>query len=153
MVDKAHVDRAAVAHIALVMVGFLLGGQLTLAMLRERGRAVFWISVSAVVVAACMEFTGLVVVRIPLAVAPVLAGIAPATDPVATVDVMHEAKADGPFVRTLVGFVAIDMVIGSRCAVLAQLARLVERVVHGKCDRCNTCRKCAYGTKTAPEYS
>ena len=41
-----------VADVALVMVGFLLGGSLTLPALREHGRQVLWISVAEVAVTA-----------------------------------------------------------------------------------------------------
>lgn len=97
-----------VAHMALVMVGFLLGGKLTGPLLAERGRQILFISLSVVLLTALVEWLGLLAAGFPMAVALVLAGVAPATDPAATVDVVHESEAGGPFVRTLLGIVAID---------------------------------------------
>lgn len=44
----------------------------------------------------------------PRAIALVLGVLATATAPAATVDVVQEARADGPFSRTLLGIVAVD---------------------------------------------
>jgi Kef-type K+ transport system membrane component KefB len=97
-----------VADMALIMVGFLLGGKLTLTSLREHGRLVLWVSITAVVVTALVVGAGLVLVGVPLEMALLLAGIAPATAPAATVDVVHESRSDGRFTRTLLGVVALD---------------------------------------------
>lgn len=98
----------AIANTALVMIGFLLGEQLTLKTMRERGAEIFGISVGAVVVTIVVIFVGLKLIGVQTEVALLLAGIAPATDPAATLDVIGEVKADGRFTRTLKGVVAID---------------------------------------------
>ena len=97
-----------IAAMALVMVGFMLGEKFTLTELRQHGRLVLWISIAEVVVTALVTFIGLLLAGIQLEIALLLAGIAPATAPAATVDVVHEAKADGPFARTLLSIVAVD---------------------------------------------
>lgn len=97
-----------VSHLALAMVGFLLGGALTRARLREHGRAVMWISVTVVVATGAVMALGLWGLGFPVALALLLGGIAPATDPAATADVIHELRADGRFARTLLGIVAVD---------------------------------------------
>lgn len=106
--ELGHAWFPTAAHLALVMVGFLLGGRLTKPVLAEHGREIVWLSLSVVVITALIEFSGLWLVGVPLAVALVLAGVSPATDPAATMDVVHEAGADGPFTRSLLGIVAID---------------------------------------------
>ncbi|HUT70545.1 MAG TPA: cation:proton antiporter [Desulfatiglandales bacterium] len=70
-----------VADMALVMIGFPLGEKLALSSLRQHGRFVLWLSVAEVVGTALVVFIGLLVIRVPLDVALLLAGIAPATDP------------------------------------------------------------------------
>jgi len=95
-------------HMALIMVGFLLGGRLTVPLLAERGRSVLWLSLWVVFVTAFVELIGLGVLAVPFAVVLVLAGVSTATDPAATLDVVHETNADGPFSRTLLGIVAVD---------------------------------------------
>jgi Kef-type K+ transport system membrane component KefB len=94
--------------IALVMVGFLLGGQFTFASLREHGRLVIWISIAEVISTAMVVLVGLLLIGVQMDIALLLAGIAPATDPAATTDVVNEIKADGKFTRTLLGVVSID---------------------------------------------
>ena len=97
-----------VADMSLVMVGFLLGEKFTLASLREHGRFVLWFSVAEVFVTAVVVLFGLLLIGAQMGTALLLAGIATATDPAATSDVVNETKADGIFSRTLLGIVAVD---------------------------------------------
>ena len=95
-----------IANMALVMVGFLLGEKLTISSLRDHGRVVLWISVAVVATTALVTLGGLSLIGEPIVIALLLAGIAPATDPVATTDVIREARAGGRFSRALEGIVA-----------------------------------------------
>lgn len=95
-------------NVALVMIGFLIGGTLTLASLRRFGRRVLTISVTMVVVTMALVALGLLALGVPLEVALLLAGIAAATDPAAAADAIHEIGASGPFTSTLLGIVAVD---------------------------------------------
>jgi Kef-type K+ transport system membrane component KefB len=97
-----------IADIALVMVGFLLGGKLTIPSMRRHGRLVLWISIASVVATAAVMLVGLLLIGVRLDIALLLAGIAPATAPAATADVVHEVRAHGRFSRTLLGIVAVD---------------------------------------------
>ncbi len=97
-----------VADMALAMVGFLLGGQLTRKALREHGRPVMAISISVVLMTAILVGLGLIVIGVSWPVALILAGIAPATAPAAVADVVYQSRAEGRFTRTLLGIVAVD---------------------------------------------
>lgn len=97
-----------VTNIALAMVGFLLGERFTLSSLREHGKLVLWISIAEVIATALVVLVGLLLIGVQMDIALLLAGIAPATDPAATTDVVKETKADGKFTRTLLGVVGID---------------------------------------------
>jgi Kef-type K+ transport system membrane component KefB len=97
-----------IADMALVMVAFLLGGQLTPAMLREHGRAVLVISLVVTISTAIIVSLGLLAFGWPAAVALLLGAIAVSTDPAAVSDVVREARARGPYAQTLLGVVAID---------------------------------------------
>lgn len=97
-----------VAVMALVMVGFLLGGQFSAAELRRNGRQVVTISLAVVLVTAGIVFLTLLAANASLVVALILAGIATATAPAATLDVVREVRAKGSFSRTLLGIVALD---------------------------------------------
>jgi len=94
--------------IALAMIGFLLGQKLTPTKLRELGRSVLTMSIGEVVLTALLVFSVLSLLGVPLEVALLLAGIAPATAPAATVDVVQEYGAEGRFTHSLLGIVAID---------------------------------------------
>ena len=97
-----------VTNIALSMVGFLIGHHLTLRSLKKRGKPVLWISIGEVVGAAAAMFLGLLLMGFPPEIALLLAGIAPASDPVATIDVIREVKGQGEFSQTLESVVGID---------------------------------------------
>jgi Kef-type K+ transport system membrane component KefB len=100
------------ADVALVMIGFLLGAEFTLASLRERGRLVLVISLVQSVVTAVAVGAGLLALGAGRTEALLLAGIATATAPAATVAVLREVGARGPFSKTLLGVVALDDVWG-----------------------------------------
>lgn len=115
-----------VANMALVMVGFLLGGRLTRGELRQRGAMVVVVSVSVVLVTFLVVAAGLLVLGAPIVVALLLGAIATATAPAATLDVVHTAESDTPFSRALLDIVAIDdawgLIVFSISLALAQLA-------------------------------
>jgi Kef-type K+ transport system membrane component KefB len=96
------------ADLALVMVGFLLGGSLSLQQLKRRGRAILVISSAKGMAAFTVVAGGLIVMGQPPVIALLLCAIATATAPVATADVVREQHGKGEFVDTLLGVVAID---------------------------------------------
>jgi Kef-type K+ transport system membrane component KefB len=61
-----------------------------------------------VVITAGMVAAGLLALGWPLSVALLLGAIATSTDPAAVSDVVREARARGPFTKTLIGVVAVD---------------------------------------------
>ena len=97
-----------IADLALVMVAFLLGGELTPRFLREHGRVVLIASLLVVGMTACVVAAGLLLGGWSLPVALMLGAIATSTDPAAVSDVVREAEARGPFSKTLLGIVAVD---------------------------------------------
>ena len=118
-----------VTNIALSMVGFLLGHHLTIASLRQRGNVVLWVSIGEVLGAALVVFVGLLLFGVPPEIALLLAGIAPATDPAATVDVVRELKAKGEFSRTLESVVAIDDAWG---LLVFSVTLAIAQAIHGQ---------------------
>ena len=95
-------------NIALAMIGFLLGQNLTLNHLRELGAKVLAMSIGEVVMTSLLVFVVLGLFGVPLEIALLLAGIAPATAPAATVDVVREYRAKGKLTDSLLDIVAID---------------------------------------------
>lgn len=96
-----------ITDMALLMIGFLLGEKLVFSF-REDARTVLLISASVVVITSALMLAGLLLIGSPIEVALVLAGIATATDPAATTDVVLEVKSKGNFTNALLAIVAID---------------------------------------------
>jgi Kef-type K+ transport system membrane component KefB len=100
-----------VSTLALTMVGFLLGAEFTRDHIRTAGRLDLFIATTQGVATAVVVGGGLWLAGADTALALSLAGIAVATAPAATLAVVHEQRASGPFTKTLVGVVALDDVI------------------------------------------
>jgi len=100
------------ASTALTMVAFLLGGKLSRARLRGHGRTIVVLSGVVVGLTAVLVGIGLLAVGTPLVMALLLAGIATATAPAATQDVVRQTRAKGPFTDILQGVVALDDIWG-----------------------------------------
>jgi Kef-type K+ transport system membrane component KefB len=96
------------SEIALAMIGFMLGQNLTKNKLKTMGRPIIGISLSVMLMTALLMFFGLWLLGVPIEIALILAGIAPATAPAPVVDVTKEFNAQGPVTDTLLGIVAID---------------------------------------------
>ncbi len=101
-----------VAVVALVMVGFLIGGQFSIARVREDGRPVVIITLVQAVITALVVTVGLLALGTDVGIAFALGGIAVATDPAAILGVTTESGAGGPFARRVLGVVALDDVVG-----------------------------------------
>ena len=101
-----------VSDMALVMIGFLLGSSLKYDSLRRSGMLVLWITLGVVGATALLVGGGLWLAGIPLPLALIYGGIAPATAPAATVDVVHEVNAKGRFTEVLLKIIALDDALG-----------------------------------------
>lgn len=95
-------------QLALVMVAFLLGGELTLERLRQLGPVILILSLAVVGAGALVVGAGLMLAGFPLVVAVVLAAMSVATDPAAVEEVLTEERPQGAAGRVLAGIVAID---------------------------------------------
>ncbi len=96
------------ATIALTMVAFLLGGALSLQSLKRHGRQILSISLLVVVTTLIVVGAGLAAFGIDPSIALLLAAIATATAPAATIDVIRQVGAKGDFAETLKEIVAVD---------------------------------------------
>lgn len=95
-------------NIALAMIGFILGQNLTKKKFSTMGRPIIGISLGVMIMTAVFMFVGLTLLGAPIEMAIILAGIATATAPAPVVDVSSEINARGPFTDTLLGIVAVD---------------------------------------------
>jgi len=97
-----------IAEMALLMVGFLLGGKLTIKSLRQSAGKVLWISISAAVVTTLIVSLGLIWAGVSREVAILLGCIASATAPAAILDVVIESNDKTQFRDLLLAIVALD---------------------------------------------
>ena len=97
-----------ITDMALLMVGFLLGGKLTLKSLKKEGRQLFWISLSAAISTTIIVTLALFAVGVSIEIAILLGCIAAATAPAATVDTVQAYSSKNSFAQLLLAIVAID---------------------------------------------
>lgn len=117
------------SYIALSMIAFRLGDAFVDFDLVKEGPRVLVMSLSKTIVAAGLVFTIAYVIRGDLVLALLLAGLAPASAPAATLDVISETKAKGPLTSTIVSVLAIDNVLG---VTLFTILLIVAEIVAGK---------------------
>ena len=115
-----------IATMALLMVGFLLGGKLTRESFQRSAKKILWISLSAAIVTTTIVSSGLFLAGVSLEVAILLGCIASATAPAAVLDVVMESDEHGPFKELLLSIVALDdvwalMLFGIGMAVVSTL--------------------------------
>ncbi len=96
------------ADIALVMIGLLLGAEFTKQRLKGQGIGLFSLALMQALFAAAAVGIVLVLFDVETEIALLLAGIATATAPAATVAVVKELKSRGNLTDTLLRVVAID---------------------------------------------
>jgi Kef-type K+ transport system membrane component KefB len=97
-----------IADMALLMVGFLLGGRLTAGRLKNSAGQILWISISAAIVTTVMVSLGLVWIGVSEEIAILLGCIASATAPAAVLDVVTESGYKGRFSDLLLSVVSLD---------------------------------------------
>ena len=113
LIPQVFTDRFdVIANMALLMVGFLLGGKLTADFLKKSASKTLWISISTAVVTTLVVTFILMAVGISASMAIILGCIASATAPAATMDIVLESGCEGPFSDLLLSIVALDDVWG-----------------------------------------
>jgi Kef-type K+ transport system membrane component KefB len=118
-----------VSHMALAMVGFLLGENFGGKKIKERGRDVLAVTAGEMLCATALVFAALLLAGAPLELAIILAGIAPASAPAAIFETLQECRAKGPLTDTVLGVVAIDDALG---VVLFSLLLVAAQTVSGE---------------------
>lgn len=102
------------SQFALAVVAFLLGEEFVHKKERHSPFVLQMALLITLVTAGVVTIAGLVA-GAPAELALALGGIATATAPAATLDLISETKADGPLTDTVLGIVAADDVIGIAC--------------------------------------
>jgi Kef-type K+ transport system membrane component KefB len=97
-----------VAHLALAIIGFLLGEEFRWTDVRNKGRRVVGISIGETAAAVMVVFGAVYLLTGDIALSLLLGGIAPASAPAAIFETIREGRARGELTETLLGVVAID---------------------------------------------
>ena len=97
-----------IAEIALLMVGFLLGGKLTRDSLDGVMHQALYISLCAALITTLVVGLGLLISGVRVEVAIILGCIASATAPAAILDIVNESESVGRFKNLLLSIVALD---------------------------------------------
>ncbi|MFB6276885.1 MAG: cation:proton antiporter [Halothece sp.] len=116
------------SYIALSMIAFRLGETFINFDLGRAGPRVFAISAGKTIVAATLVFTIAYLVQDDIVLALLLAGLAPASAPAATLDVISETNSKGPLTDTIVRVLAVDNVLG---ITLFSILLVVAEVITG----------------------
>jgi Kef-type K+ transport system membrane component KefB len=97
-----------VSYFALALIGFNIGGELRWARIKRFGMAIIIITLFETMVSCLAVFTAIYFLTKNLALALILGGLACATAPGGTTNVIHEYKARGQLTSTLFGVVGAD---------------------------------------------
>ena len=97
-----------VTYFALAMIGFGIGGELRFARLKRFGKSILIITCCESLFACSIVFIGIYLLSGNLPLSLLLGGLACATAPGGTTNVVQEYKARGPLTSTLYGVVGAD---------------------------------------------
>lgn len=97
-----------ISFLALSLIGFDVGGEMTLSVFRKLGKSIFWITILEAVGAFVFVTLAVFLYTREMYIALIFGGLACATAPAATVDVLREYRASGTLTSTLFAVVAID---------------------------------------------
>lgn len=117
------------ARLALSIIGFQLGERFLGRKLRKTGKTITVVSLVEVAGAAAAVFLAVLLLGYSLPLALLLAAVAPASAPAATVDVVREARAKGPVTETVLGSVAIDDAWG---VILFSILLVIAQAITGQ---------------------
>lgn len=124
------VNLAPINSIALGLIAFLIGGELSLANLRKCGQSVLWITFTQVFGAFSMVTLSMpLLAKVEFPAALLFGAISCATAPAAVMMVLREYKAKGPVTDNLLAVVALDDAV---CLVFYAIAVAVAKVMVGE---------------------
>lgn len=103
-----------ISNITLLVIGYLLGTKMTKIYVKKHGIAVLIVALVITAMTFLVVLLGLIALNTPPVLAAILAVIAVATDPTATLDVIEQntLKNNSQFKALLRGVVALDDILG-----------------------------------------
>ena len=108
IVQLSAVESETITNFSLGIVAFIIGGELTLRLLRRMGKSIIAIIIGESLGAFFLVLIGVYLVTGNLAEAIIFAALAPASAPAGTVAVIHEYKAKGKLTDSILAVVGFD---------------------------------------------
>ncbi|MHA2502747.1 MAG: cation:proton antiporter [Candidatus Kariarchaeaceae archaeon] len=100
-----------VENIALGLIGFKIGTEMEFKMLREHSRVIVIVTLMQVIVTFLLVFAGTYVFTQNLLLSLIFGGLATATAPAATIEIIRRFKAKGPLTQRIQWVLAFDDVL------------------------------------------
>ena len=107
-VHLTSVESETVTNFALGVVAFIIGGELTLRLLRSMGKSIIAIIIGESLGAFFLVFLGVYIITGNMALSVIFAALAPASAPAGTVAVIHEYRAKGRLTDSILAVVGFD---------------------------------------------
>ena len=108
IVNLTPVEIETMTNVALGFVAFIIGGELTLSLLRKMGKSIIAIIIGESIGAFFVVFIGVYLFTNNLVLSILFAAMAPASAPAGAVAVIHEYKAKGKLTNAILAVVGFD---------------------------------------------
>jgi len=108
VIELTPVEIETMTNIALGFVAFIIGGELTLSLLRKMGKSIIAIIIGESIGAFTVVFLGVYLLTNSLPQAIIFAAMAPASAPAGAVAVIHEYRAKGKLTSAILAVVGFD---------------------------------------------
>jgi len=108
IVKLSSVEIETMTNVALGFVAFIIGGELTISLLRKMGKSIIAIIIGESIGAFFVVFLGLYFLTNDLTLSILFAAMAPASAPAGAVAVIHEYKAKGKLTNAILAVVGFD---------------------------------------------
>ena len=108
IVHLSSIESETIANFSLGIVAFIIGGELTLRLLRSMGKSIVYIILGESIGAFLLVLFGVYLITGNLAEAVIFAALAPASAPAGTVAVIHEYRAKGKLTDSILAVVGFD---------------------------------------------
>ncbi len=108
IIHLSSVETETMTNIALGFVAFIIGGELTLSILRKIGKSIIAIIIGESLGAFFIVFLGIYLLTNNVTMALIFAAMAPASAPAGTVAILQEYKAKGKLTNAILAVVGFD---------------------------------------------
>jgi len=108
IINLSSVEIETMTNVALGFVAFIIGGELTISLLRKMGKSIIAIIIGESIGAFFIVFIGIYFLTNNLPISILFAAMAPASAPAGAVAVIHEYKAKGKLTNAILAVVGFD---------------------------------------------